>query len=269
MTAPALRIAPPIGVIAGSRGHRLVERNVVQSRRAWIVIVSGFFEPLFYLLGLGFGLGRLVGDVAGPNGVPIPYAVFVAPALLASSAMNGAIYESTMNVFHKLKYQKLYDTILTTPLGVADIAVGEISFALLRGTLYAIGFFAVMLLFGLIRSPWGVLVVPSALLVGWAFAAVGMACTTFMRSWQDFDLVNLFVLPLFLFSATFYPVTAYPAALQLVVEWTPLYQGVELIRAITTGLVSPVTGVHVLYLVAMGIGGLFVTSRRLDHLLRR
>lgn len=264
-----LRVAPPIGVIAGSRGPRLVERAILQSRRAWIVIVSGFFEPLFYLLGLGFGLGGIVGEVAGPDGTPIPYAAFVAPALLASSAMNGAIYESTMNFFHKLKYQKLYETILTTPLGVVDIAVGEVSWALIRGTLYATGFLAVMLLLGLIDSPWGLLVVPAALLVGWAFAAVGMAATTWMRSWQDFDLVNLVTLPLFLFSGTFYPLSAYPEPLRAVVEWTPLYQGVDLMRSLTTGHVTGALLVNLAYFVALGVGGLVVASRRLDLLLRK
>lgn len=264
-----LRIAPPLGVIAGARSPRVVERNVLQSRRAWIVIVSGFFEPLFYLLGLGFGLGRVVGDVAGPDGTPIPYALFVAPALLASSAMNGAIYESTMNVFHKLKYQKLYDTLLTTPIGVADIAVGEIGWALIRGTLYAIGFFAVMLLLGLVQSPWALLMIPAALLTGMGFAAVGMAATTFMRSWQDFDLVNLVVLPLFLFSATFYPLTAYPGPLQAVVAWTPLYQAVDLMRALATGSVDLTDLVHVAYLAGMAVLGVAIASRRLDRLLRK
>src|SRR6202030_2635117 len=103
-----------------------------------------FFEPLFYLLGIGFGLGTLVGNVTGPNGSPITYAQFVAPALLAASSMNGAIYDSTINVFFKLKFAKTYDAILSTPLGVGDIALGEIGWAIIRGTLYAIGFMVVM-----------------------------------------------------------------------------------------------------------------------------
>ena len=265
----ALRVAPPVGLLAGRRAPRLIERNVMVYRRTWLVLFSGFFEPLFYLLGLGFGLGRIVGDVPGPDGTPIPYAVFVGPALLASSAMNGAIYDATINVFHRLRYEKLYDAILTTPLGVSDIAVGEIAWALIRGTLYAIGFMAVMLLLGLVRSPWAVLVIPAAMLVGWAFAAAGMAATTFMRTWQDFDLVQLVSLPLFLFSATFYPLDAYPPALRVVVELTPLYQGVDLIRGLTTGVVGPAAVGHVVYLVVVGLVGLVITSRRLGRLLQK
>jgi lipooligosaccharide transport system permease protein len=263
----ALRIAPPIG-LGGRRSSRLVERNVMVYRRTWIVIVSGFFEPLFYLLSLGFGLGRLVGDVPGPDG-PVPYAVFVAPALLASSAMNGAIYDSTINIFFKLMYAKTYDAMLTTPLGVGDIAIGEIAWALIRGTLYAIGFMIVMLLFGLVLSPWGVLIIPAAMLVGWAFAAVGMAATTYMRTWQDFDLVQVVVMPLFLFSATFYPITVYPEPLRSIVQLTPLYQGVDLIRGLATGAVGPTSLVHIGYLAAMGLIGLAITSRRLRRLLTK
>jgi lipooligosaccharide transport system permease protein len=261
-----LRIAPPIGM-GGRRASLLFERNAMVYRRTWIVIVSGFFEPLFYLLALGFGLGRIVGDVPGPDGTPIPYALFVAPALLASSAMNGAIYDSTINVFFKLKYQKTYDAMLSTPLGVGDVALGEIGWALFRGTLYAIGFMAVMLLFGLVQSPWGILIIPAAMLVGWAFAGAGMAATTYMRTWQDFDLVQLVVLPLFLFSATFYPLTAYPPALQAIVRLTPLYQGVDLIRGLATGAVGPDSLVNVAYLLVMGVVGLAIASRRLGRLL--
>ena len=141
----------------------------------------------------------------GPGGQEIPYQLFVAPALLASASMNGAINESTFNFFFKLNYDKTFMAILSTPLSSGDIAVGELVWALIRGGLYAIGFLIVMLVLGLVVSPWIVLAFPAALLVGFAFGAVGMAATSFMRTWQDFDLIQLVVLPMFLFSATFYP----------------------------------------------------------------
>jgi len=229
--------------------------------------VSGFFEPLFYLFAIGFGIGSLVGDVPGPDGNPIPYQLFVAPALLASSAMNGAIFEVTFNVYGKLRWEKVYDAVLATPLGVGDIALGEIAWALFRGLLYAIGFVLVMLVLGLVRSPLFVFAIPAAMLIGFAFAAVGMAATTFVRSWQDFDLVQLVILPLFLFSATFYPISTYPDGLRLIVQLTPLYHGVDLIRSLSLGIVGPALLVHVAYLLVMGFAGLFVVSRRLDKLL--
>jgi lipooligosaccharide transport system permease protein len=261
------RIAPPFPGFASRRAARLVERNLMVYRRTWWVLVSGFFEPLFYLFGIGFGLGSLMGPVTGPDGREIPYSLFVAPGLLASSAMNGAIYDSTFNVFFKLRYSRTYDAILSTPVGVGDVALGEVSWALIRGTLYAIGFLTVMVVLGLVSSPWAVLALPAAMLIGFAFAAVGMAFTTFMRQWTDFDYVTMVTLPLFLFSATFYPITAYPEALQAVVRLTPLYHGVEMLRALTTGSVTPGILVGAGYLLVMGLIGLAIVGRRLDKLL--
>ncbi len=262
----ALRITPML--IPGSRRSlRLVERNLYVYSHTWLVILSGFFEPLFYLLSIGFGLGALIGTVPGPGGEPIPYQLFVAPALLASASMNGAINESTFNFFFKLNYNKTFTAILSTPLSPGDIAVGELLWALIRGGLYALGFVVVMIVLGLVVSPWVILAFPAALLVGFAFGAVGMAATSFMRSWQDFDLIQLVILPLFLFSATFYPIETYPPALQVVVKLTPLYQGVDLIRSLTVGAISPILLVHVAYLSIMGLVGLAVVSRRLDQLL--
>ena len=256
------------GLLIGSRRSvRLIERNLLVYKHGWLIILSGFFEPLFYLLSIGFGLGALVGTIPGPGGAPISYQLFVAPALLASSAMNGAISESTFNFFFKLNYNKTFTAILSTPLSPGDIALGELGWALIRGGLYAIGFMGVMIVFGLFTSPWAILAVPSALLVGFAFGAVGMAATSFMKTWQDFDLIQLVILPLFLFSATFYPIETYPDALRVLVQLTPLYQGVDLIRSLTVGAISPVLLVHVAYLLVMGIAGLLVVSRRLDRLL--
>ena len=256
----------PIG-LGSRRATLLIERNIYVYRRGWMVIFSGFFEPLFYLVAIGVGIGGMIGEVPGPNGTPIPYALFVAPALLATASMNGAIAESTFNVFFKLNYAKTYDAILSTPLGPGDVALGEIGWSVIRATLYALGFMVVILVLGLVASPWAIFAVPAATLLAFAFAAVGMAATTFMRSWQDFDLIQLFVLPLFLFSGTFYPITSYPPLLQLFVQVTPLYQGVDLIRSLVIGDIGPTILVHVVYLSVMGLAGLWVVSKRLDKLL--
>ena len=249
------------------RAFLLIERNAHVYRRTWMVLVSGFFEPLFYLLGVGFGIGGLVGTVPGPDGHPITYGAFVAPALLAASAMNGAIYEATLNVFFRLKYEKIYDAILATPVGPGDIALGEIGWALIRGLLYALGFMVVIVILGLVSSPLALLAVPAAVVVGYGFAGAAMAATTWMRNWQDFDLVQLVVLPLFLFSGTFFPISAYPPALAIVVELTPLYRSIDLIRSFTTGIVGISIAFDIVYLLAMGTIGLAIVSRRLDKLL--
>jgi lipooligosaccharide transport system permease protein len=262
----ALRITP-LFAFGSRRALLMIERNLMVYRHTWLVLLSGFFEPLFYLLSIGFGLGVLVGDVTGPGGQPIPYALFVAPALLAASSMNGAITESTFNFFFKLNYDKTFASILTTPMSPADISLGELGWALIRGALYTLGFLVVMALFGLVRSPLILLTLPGSLLIGFAFAAVGMAATSFMRSWQDFDLIQLVILPMFLFSGTFFPLDSVPEGVRLIVQLTPLYHGVDLLRTLSVGVVGPDTLVHVAYLLVMGFLGLAVVSRRLDKLL--
>ncbi|GEL16815.1 ABC transporter permease [Pseudonocardia asaccharolytica] len=266
---PDVPLAPrllPAGSYAG-RARMLLLRSATASRRTWLAFVSGFFEPIFYLLAMGQGLGSLVGELPGPGGASLSYAAFIAPGLLAASAMNGAVFDSTYNVFFKLRYARLYDAMLATPLGPIDIALGEIGWALLRGGLYATGFLSVMAAFGLIASPWALLALPAALVVAFAFGAIGMAATSFMRSWQDFDLVTLAVLPMFLFATTFYPLSVYPRWLQLVVECLPLYHAVELMRALTTGAVHLGLLSHLGYFAVMIAVGVVLASRRLDALL--
>jgi lipooligosaccharide transport system permease protein len=258
----------PAGSYAG-RSHALLLRSATASRRAWLAFVSGFFEPVFYLVAMGQGLGSLVGMLPGPGGSPISYAAFIAPGLLAASAMNGAVFDATFNVFFKLKHAKLYDAMLATPLGTVDIALGEIGWALIRGGLYALGFLTVMAGFGLLVSPWALLALPAALVVAFAFAAIGMAATSYMRSWQDFDLVTLAILPMFLFSTTFYPLSVYPRWLQIVVECLPLFHAVELMRGLTTGAVHLGMLGHLTYFLVMIALGVTVASRRLDALLLR
>jgi lipooligosaccharide transport system permease protein len=263
----ARRLLPAGGYAGNSRV--LLLRSFTASRRAWLVFVSGFFEPVFYLVAMGQGLGSLVGVLPGPDGRPISYAAFIAPGLLAASAMNGAVFDSTFNVFFKLRYARLYDAMLATPLGPVDVALGEIGWALIRGGLYALAFLSVMAGFGLLASPWALLTLPAALVVAFAFAAVGMAATSFMRSWQDFDLVTLVILPMFLFSTTFYPLSVYPRWLQIVVECLPLFHAVELMRGLTTGVVGFGLLGHLAYFVVMVGVGVAVAARRLDVLLLR
>ena len=251
---------------AGSRAHLLFERNLMVYRRSWMIIFSGVFEPLFYLFSMGVGLGHFVGKVPGPGGSLVDYASFVAPALLASAAMNGAIYDAT-NVFWKLKYIRTYDAVLSTPIGPADVAVGETAWALFRGFLYAISFMAVAGVLGVIESAWGLLMLPAAVVIGFAFAGLGVAAATYMRTWQDFELIGLVQLPMFLFSATFFPITTYPDAIQWVVRFSPLYHAVELLRALNFGTVGWAQLVNLSYLLVLGAGGLFLAQRRIGKLL--
>jgi lipooligosaccharide transport system permease protein len=268
---PTLRRPPAWGGFApphAPRGSvRLIERHARVYRHMWLVFASGIAEPLFYLLSVGVGLGALVGTVAGPGGQPVPYRDFVAPGLLAASALNGAMYDSTFNVFFRLKYAKLYESVLATPVGPAEVAIGEVGWAVMRGVVYAVAFTLVMTALGLVHSPWAVFAVPGAVLISFAIAAVGVACTTYMKSWQDFDYVLLVAVPMFLFSGTFYPLSVYPPVVAKIVEWTPLYQGVVLLRDLVFGVLSPDLLWRAGYLAAMGVAGLALASRRIAKLL--
>jgi lipooligosaccharide transport system permease protein len=253
---------------AGGRAVRVVERNAVAYRRMWLAFVTGLFEPLLYLLSIGIGVGGLVGKVPGPNGQPIPYDQFVAPGLMAAAAMNGAVLDTTFNFFFKFKYAHTYDAMLATPLEVGDVARGELLWALLRGGVYSGVFLLTMAIMGLVSSWWAVLALPAAVLIAYAFAGAGIAATTFMRSWTDFDFVNLAIIPMFLFAATFFPLAQYPTGLQWIVRCTPLYQGVAIERGLTTGQLTWTMLGNGAYLAVVGTVGLRIATRRLRHLLQ-
>ena len=256
LTAPA---RPALG------GLLIIERNVMVYRRTWMILFSGFFEPLFYLFFFVYPLQKFIGDVTF-EGETIEYAAFVAPALLASSAMNGAFYDAT-NVFWKLRESKVYESILATPVSPKDVAVGETIWAVVRAMLYATAYLFVIVVLGLVDSPWAILALPACFVIGFAFAGAGIAAVTYMRTWKDFDLIQLVMLPMFMFSATFYPISVYPGVLEWIVRCLPLYQGIELIRSLTTGTVGPFQLVNVAYLLTMGFVGLAISSRRIDKLL--
>lgn len=245
----------------------VIERHARAYRHTWMLFVSGVFEPAFYLLSIGLGLGALIGSVTGPGGDLIPYRDFVAPGLLAVSSMNGVMNDSTLNIFVRLKFARLYDSLVVTPISTAQIALGEVGWALVRGTAYSSAFFLVMVGMGLVRSAWGLLDVPVTILIGFAFAALGMAGTTWMKSWQDTEYVILANIPLFLFSGTFYPLNLYPAPIRIGIEWTPLYQGVALLRDLTLGAVGPGLLWRAAYLVLLAAAALLLAGRRLGKLL--
>jgi lipooligosaccharide transport system permease protein len=266
LVQPPARSRPVRSLYAGNARAVMLRGWRATRSTNWLVIVSGFFEPIFYLLAMGIGLGTLVGTVTTESGQQVPYAAFIAPALLAVAAMNGAIYDSTWNVFFKMQFAKLYEGMLSTSLGPLDVALGEILLALLRGALYAVGFQLVMQVLGLNLSWWALLALPAVLLIAFGFASLGMAITSYMKTFQQMDWINFVMLPMFLFSATFYPLTVYPEWLQGVIQALPLWHGVELVRGLTTGDVSWGMLWHVLYYAVMIAIGLVFTTRRLRTL---
>jgi lipooligosaccharide transport system permease protein len=250
------------------RAGAVTRRNIAALRSAyWLVLISGFFEPLLYLFSIGVGVGGLIDKLPLPDGRLVSYPVFVAPAMLASSAMAGALSESTFNFFGKMKHMRLYDGVLATPVRPMEVAFGELLWAMARGSLYSAAFLVIMVLMGLASAGWALLAFPAALLIGFSFGALGMALSTFMRSWQDFDIMGTVQFALFLFSATFAPLSSYPPAARVLIEVTPLYHGVALTRGLATGSLSWMLLVHVAYLLAMVAVGLAVAGRRMGRLL--
>ena len=252
------------------RSHVILERSLVALKSSnWFPVVSGFLEPLLYLFSFGYGVGTLIGDIQVSNGQVVSYAMFIAPGLLATSAMNGAIYDSTWNVYFKLHEGKIYHGMLATSLGPLDVALGEILTALIRGFAYAVGFMAVATPMGLIPSWWGVLAIPAAVLIAFGFASIGMAITSYFKSYQQMGLINISLLPIFLFSGSFYPLSVFPDWAQIIIKTLPLWHAIELIRNLSLGIINFSLLGHIAYFLVMIVIGLFFTTRRLNALFMR
>ena len=263
------RMGKPGEKYYSGRSRGIMERAYIAFKSStWMIVISGFVEPVLFLLSFGYGLKDLVGDIT-VAGQPVGYVAFIAPALLATSAMNGAIYDSTMNVYFKLKHDRLYHGMLATSLGPMDVALGEISWALLRGLSYSIGFMAIVAPLGLIPSMWGILAIPAAVLIAFGFASFGMAVTSYMKSYQQLEVVNVVLLPMFLFSGSFYPLDVFPEWLQTIIRLFPLAHAIDLVRGLTLGNISWALVGHAMYFVVMIVVGLFFTTRRLNALFMR
>lgn len=264
---PNARNSGGLKALYSGNARSVMARGLLATRSTnWIIVLTGVFEPVFYLLALGIGLGSYISGVTDAQGNVIPYAAFIAPALLAVSAMNGAIYDSTWNVFFKMHFGKLYQGMLATSLGPLDVALGEIALALLRGAAYGTTFLLVMQVLGLNLAWTAILALPAILVIAFGFASLGMGITSYLKTFQQMDWIQFVMLPMFLFSATFYPITVYPVAIQWVIQALPLWHGVELVRGLTTGAIGPIMLVHLLYFAVMIAVGLVFTTRRLKAL---
>jgi lipooligosaccharide transport system permease protein len=235
---------PP--VVSPRAASRMWLRDVTLYRASWQRnVLPNFFEPVLYLLSIGLGLGLYVGRQMGG----VDYAVFIAPGLAAAAAMNGAVFETTFNVFVKLRFAKLYDAVITTPLEPEDVAVGELAWAVTRSLIYGGAFLAVMAVLGLVRSPLALLAPLAFVLVGLSFALLGLIYTSLIPQIDLYSFFfTLFITPLFLFSGIFFPIDTLPAVAQPIAWATPLHHGVELLRALAlTGTLTGAGG-HALWL---------------------
>lgn len=261
------RQAGGVRSLYSGNARAVLGRGLLATRSTnWWIVITGAFEPIFYLLSLGLGLGGLIGSVTDSSGNEIPYAAFIAPALLAVSAMNGAIYDSTWNVFFKMHFARLFQGMLATRLGPLDVALGEISLALLRGAAYGVTFLLVMQALGLNLGWSAFLALPAIVLIAFGFASIGMGITSYLKTFQQMDVIPLILLPMFLLSATFFPISVYPEPVQWFIMALPLWHGVELVRGLTTGVLTVAMLGHVAYYLGMIALGLIFTTRRLRAL---
>jgi lipooligosaccharide transport system permease protein len=240
---------------------------VLRRRNPWTLLANGLFEPFLYLMSVGVGIGTLIGTQGRTIAGGYSYASFVAPALLATSAMNTATAETIWGLWYRMRFGKFYDSLVTTPLTVYDIAVGEIGAAALRGLFAGSCFLGVIAALGMTHSLWAVLALPAVALTAFAFSAAGLAVATMMRELHHNQYVQLVMLPMFLFSATFYPLSIYPTVIHDIVAALPLYQSTNLIRGLTLGEVGRAQLFAVVYLAVFGLLSLWLGARRLTRLL--
>ncbi|HUC22260.1 MAG TPA: ABC transporter permease [Streptosporangiaceae bacterium] len=269
MTVPALRISrsQPGPAVAGpwQMAVRAFQSWLVNYRRTWRgTIYSSVLMPVVYLGAMGLGLGTLVNQhgTAGLGGVS--YLDFLAPGLMAATAMQTAVGESLYPVFSAVKWQRTYQAAAATPLTPGDIFRGHLLFTTMRLAMNMVVFLAIMAAFGAVRSAWVVAAVPVALLTGLAFATpLDAFAVTRKNNDQSFNVIFRFgMIPLFLFSGTFFPVTQLPGWIRPVAYATPLWHGVALCRALSLGSADLVGSLgHIAYLSAIAILGLIAGER--------
>jgi lipooligosaccharide transport system permease protein len=245
---------------------RVLEHHLTVYRRTWKgSVFMSFVSPVLFLAAMGLGLGSLIsrGPVRTVDGVS--YLIFIAPGLLAASAMQSAYVETTYPIMARIQWMRTYEGMLATPIAVLDVLVGEFGWLTFRLALGSSAFFLVMLLFGTIHSVLALLAILAAVLTGLAFAAPILAWTATRRTDQSFALIGRFLItPLFLVGGVFFPLHQLPQLLQGIAWLTPLAHGVALARSLSLGVLAPSAAIHLAVLLvyaAIGIVAARITLR--------
>jgi lipooligosaccharide transport system permease protein len=245
---------------------RVWQRNWLVYRRLWHrSLAFGFLQPIMFLTAMGLGIGAIIGSDSRDAFGGVDYVDWLGPGLLAAAAMQTSTFESTYPIMNKIMRGRNYEAMLSTPLGIRSIVLGELAWSAFRiGTLTSV-FLIVLFLFGIPRTPLAVLAVPFAVLTGLAFSSCLIAFTATQKNDVGFSAVFRFVInPLFLFSGTFFPLTQLPDQVEWVAWLTPLFHGVELVRgAILDQMTLPAAVVHIGYLLAMFAIGAYLSERNL------
>lgn len=239
--------------LSGYRVHpklafRVWQREVTLYKRIWpSTILSTLFDPIMYLLALGFGLGAYVGSIQGR-----PYMEFIAPGLIASSVMYASIFEAAWNSYVRIFVERSYDSMMATPAELEDVVAGEAAWGASRAFIYSIVMLVVLRAFGLVDSWWALLVPAVAVLAGLLFMVLGLSYTVTVKHMDQLTfLFTLGVTPMFLFSGIFFPLDGLPAAVQAVAWLSPLYHLVEVVRALAFGVPTLATLGHLAWMAAV------------------
>ncbi len=234
--APRVPILGNLLFFSPRGAFRFWQRNAYIFRRIFPESVAvNFMEPVIYLMAMGFGIGAYLSTIGG-----LPYLTFVATGLVATAAMFGATYECTYNAYVQMYYEKAYDAVITTPLGVEEVVIGEVWWGATRSVLYGTVFLAVIVLFGTVRSPLALLIPPLFLLSGLMFSVIAMTFTAVNPSIDYYTFYfALFVTPMFMFSGIFFPLDALPGWVKTAAWVTPLSHVVSLTRALSLGTLEP------------------------------
>jgi lipooligosaccharide transport system permease protein len=267
VSAPSSAYDAPGGLPLGEGLGRQLDYWVTVYKRTWKgTAISSFVAPLFYVVAMGVLLGGFIeGDPAKLEGAT-SYLAFLVPGLVAAHAMQTAVGETTYPVMSMIKWERVYDSMLATPLEARDLVLGTLSFVTFRVASTCAVFMLVLAPFGIFESWWGALLAYlSQILVGTAFGSLVYALTTRLKSPEGFGLLfRLGVFPLFLFSGAFFPVSNLDRWMEVLARATPLWHGVDLTRMLTLGEVDwPMAAVHLVYLVALALAGWFWAVRRL------
>lgn len=227
---------------------RVLRRNLIVFSKTWRTnIAFNFIEPLLYLGAMGWGLGSFVGKINGMS-----YMQFIAPGMIASSAMWAASSECTYESYVRMHYQKIFHAIVATPVYLEEVVVGELLTGVFKSTLYGSVILLVITLLGLVPSAWALLIPLVLVLCGFVFAELGMIWTGLVPKIDSFSyFFTLVITPMFLFSGVFFPIEALPAAAQTAAWFLPLYHIVVLLRSLVLGLISPGLLIHVLWLIIL------------------
>lgn len=227
---------------------RVWQREVTLYRRVWpSTILSTLFDPILYLVAMGFGLGGYVKDIHG-----VPYVQFIGPGLVASSIMTAAAYEAAWNSYVRIFVERSYEGMMTTPAELEDVVAGEVAWAATRSLISCVVMLAVLGMFGLLRS-WMFIAVPLVALVGGImFTLLGLSyCVTRRYMDQLTFMFSLGITPMYLFSGIFFPLDGLPAWLQDLAWLSPLFHVVEVVRALILGTPTWLTLVHAGILMAL------------------